>query len=354
MTKRVFYYNINREIIGKTRFSEVQILKIKKLLSLFLAAIMIFSFCGCDFIENFPFSGEEEPAEPETDVPEVIEPVDPNWPVTAFGTEIEKAPEKVAVASPALAEYIYDMELMEKVVAIPDYCGFSGASAHSSIGSVSLPDMKTIKETAPEYILSFSQYEESLLIELQQMNVTVIVIEAPDTLDELRLLYKEIALFFKGAVDGITFGEDYVAEYDSELSALAYTGEKKTTAFIRALDNMMVTGDTLAHELLSAAGIGNAAETFSGYTFPEESLKEFDPEILFVNTDIHLIDLETNDIYKKKSAVKSDKVYNADIDVIGIGSMRSFEILKTVLATLYEDYTGGTALEPAYPSMYKQ
>ena len=56
---------------------------------------------------------------------------------------------------------------------------------------------------------------------------------------------------------------------------------------------------------------------------------------------------------KKKTAVKGDKVYNVEIDVLAIGSMRSLDILKDVLATLYEDYTGGTVLEPAYPSMYQ-
>ena len=110
----------------------------------------------------------------------------------------------------------------------------------------------------------------------------------------------------------------------------------------------------MEQELLSAAGIKNTAENCSGYTFPEENWKEFDPEVIFLNSDIHLIDLETSDLYKKKTAVKGDKVYNVDIDVLAIGSMRSFVILKDVLATLYEDYTGGTPYDPAYPSMYKQ
>ena len=330
-------------------------MKIKKLLSLFLAAAMLFSFSGCEFIENLPFFTEDGPDEPPViETPEVIEPVDPNWPVSVFGTEIEKAPEKVAVASPALAEYIYDMGLMENVAAVPEYCSFPAAMSYPSIGSVRLPDMEAIKEAEPEYILTFSAYEENILIEIQQMNITVINIEAPESLDELRALYKEIALFFKGAVDGVPFGEDYVSEYDSALSAIAYTGEQKTAAFIRALDYMMITGGTMEQELLSAAGIKNAAETYSGYTFPEENWKEFDPEVLFVNTDIHLIDLETSDLYKNKSAVKGDKVYNADIDVLALGSRRSFDILKNLLATLYEDYTGGTVLEPAYPSLYKQ
>lgn len=295
-----------------------------------------------------------EPEPPEEEEPEILEPVDPNWPVSAFGTEIKAQPEKVAVASPALAEYIYDMGLSEKICALPEFCGFEISEPKPIIGSVRIPDMEAIKEAAPEYILTFSAYEESLLIEIQQMNITVINIEAPENLDELRALYKEIALFFGGAVDGIPFGESYVAEYDSALSSLAYTGEKKSAAFIRALDYMMITGDTMESEILSAAGIINYAQSCTGYVFPEENWKDFDPEIIFVNTDIHLIDLETSDLYKKKSAVKNDKVFNADIDVIGIGSRRSFEILKNILATVYEDYTGGTALEPAYPSMYKQ
>lgn len=330
-------------------------MKIKKLFLLLLSAVMLFSFCGCEFIENLPFFAEDEPDEPPViETPEVIEPIDPNWPVTAFGTEIEKAPEKVAVASPALAEYIFDMELSEKICALPDFCGFDGAGGKLNIGSVRLPDLEALKEAAPEYILTFAEFEESVLIGIQQMNITVINIEAPENLEELRTLYKEIALFFKGAVDGIAVGDSYVAKYDSELSALAYSGEQKTAAFIRALDYMMITGDTMEQELLSAAGIKNAAENCSGYTFPEENWKEFDPEVIFLNSDIHLIDLETSDLYKKKSAVKGDKVYNVDIDVLALGSMRSFVILKDVLATLYEDYTGGTVLEPAYPSMYKQ
>ena len=334
---------------------EAQQLK-KRFFAFILAAAFVFCLGGCDFIDKIPGLdfGSDEPVDEPVFVPEVIEPVDPNWPVTAFGTKIEKAPEKVAAASPALAEYLSDMDLFEKVCAVPDYCSFGGASVLPSIGSVRLPDMEAIKEAAPEYILTFSQYEESMLIELQQMNITVIVIDAPQSLDELREFYRQAALFFKGAVDGISFGEDYVAEYDAAIEALKYAGEQKTAALIRALDYMMITGDTMESELLSAAGIINAAGSYTGYTFPEENWKEFDPAVIFLNSDIHLIDLETSDLYKKKTAVKGDKVYNVDIDALGICSKRSFEIIKDMLATLYPDYTDGTVLEPAYPSMYQK
>ncbi|MBR3963588.1 MAG: ABC transporter substrate-binding protein [Oscillospiraceae bacterium] len=332
-------------------------MKTKKLLLIFISAVLVFSFCGCEVLEKFfdmSFSEDEEPTKP-LESPEIVEPVDPNWPVTAFGTEIEKAPEKVAVISPALAEYIFDMELSEKIVAIPEFCAFEKADSKPKIGSVRLPDMEAIKEAAPEYILTFAEFEESILIELQQMNITVINIEAPKNLDELRALYKEIALFFNGAIDGVPFGDSYVSKYDSELSSLAYSGEQKTFALLLGVNyDTVLTGDTMINEILSAAGIKNIAEGYTGYLFPEENWKEFDPEVIFLRPELHLIDLETSDLYKKKTAVKGDKVYNVDMDAVAVGSLRSFEILKDVLATVYEDYTGGTPYEPAYPSMYKQ
>ncbi len=321
-------------------------MKKSKIFLIFLSFVLILTLFGCDFEKN------ENPTD-DIDSPIVTEPSDPNWPVSVFETEIEKEPESVAIASPALAEYIYDMGLTEKVCAVSDNCGFGGASSYINIGSVRIPDMDAIKKAMPEYIISFTEYEESVLIELQQMNIKVITISAPQTLEELKTLYKELALFFKGAENGVSVGDEYVEKYDLAIETLKYKGERKSAIFIRALDRMVITGNTLAGELISAVGIENAAESYSGYVIPEENLPETDPDVIFVNTDIHIIDLESSDVYKKKTAVKGDMVYNADIDVLGIGSRRSLAILENLLATLYEDYEYGTALEPAYPSMYK-
>lgn len=326
-----------------------------RIISLLLAITALLAFSGCDALysamENI-VEGEEEQSspKPEDEIPEV--PVDPNWPATAFGKEIPSAPEKVAVASAALAEYIFDMGLSEKVCAIPEFCGFPGAGVIPDIGSVSLPDLDTIEGLAPEYILTFAQYEESVLIEIQQMDITVIVIDSPESLDELRELFREIGIFFGGAEDGKALGGEYIEKYDSAIAAAAYSGEKAAVGFLRALDYTFITGDSMESEFLSELGLLNAAEEHTGYEIPQESFGDFNPEVLFVNSHIHLIDLETSDLYKKKTAVKGDRVFNAELDVIGICSLRSIEGVKDMLATVYPDYTLGTALEPAYPSMY--
>lgn len=321
----------------------------KKLLVIFFAALMIFSLSACEAFENI--LGGEEPQEEFTPPEPVF--IDPNWPVTAFETEIKAKPEKVAVASPALAEYISDMGLFENLCAVSDFCSFGGASALPSIGSVRLPDFEAIEETAPEYILTFAKYDEKSLIALQQMDITVIDIKAPESIEELRSLYRELALFFLGSEDGPAFGESYVAEYNSLLSEISYSGEKISAAFLRAMDRTMVTGEVMENELLSAC-FENAAEAYTGYEYPEENWKEFDPDIIFVGGDVRLEDLETSDLYKKKSAVKGDKVFLVDMDAVALCSKRSFALVKDMLATAYADYTDGSPLEPAYPSIYKK
>lgn len=323
---------------------------IKKLIAVFLAGALTLSLCACGALENI-FGQKDEPQE-ESSVPEPIV-VDPNFPVTVGGVEIKAKPERVAAASPALAEYISDMGLFDRLCAVSDYCSFGGASALPSIGSVRLPNMEAIKEAAPQYILTFAKYDEASLIELQQMDITVIVLDAPSSIEELRELYRELSLFFLGSGEGAAFGESYVAEYDRALAEISYSGEKANAAFLRAMDYTMVTGDAMENALLSAC-FENAAEEYTGYEYPAENWDSFKPEVIFVGGDIRLEDLETSDLYKKTAAVKGDKVFLVDMDAIALCSRRSFAMVKDMMATVYSDYTDGTPLEPAYPSIYKK
>ncbi len=321
----------------------------RKLLAIFFAGAMVFTLSACGVFENI--FGPESTTEEESSAPEPVI-IDPNWPVTVFGTEVKAKPERVACASPALSEYISDMGLFGSLCAVSDHCSFSGASSLPSIGSVRLPDLEAVKEAAPEYILTFAQYDEASLVALQQMNISVIVIDAPGSIDGLRQLYKDLALFFLGIEEGAAYGESYVSEYDAALAKISYSGEKVSAAFLRSMDYVMVTGDAMENELLSAC-FNNIAEEFSGYEYPSESWDAFKPDVIFVGGDIRLEDLETSDLYKGTSAVKGDKVYLVDMDTIALCSKRSFEMVKNMLATVYEDYTDGTPLEPAYPSIYQ-
>lgn len=337
-------------------------MKLKKIFTIMISVILVLSLASCDSFmdivdkviemhENSQSSKPEEPVEKDVEPEPIV--TDPNWPVSVFGVELDSAPEKVVCANPALCEYINDMGLLEKLDGISSNCSFEAPKELPTIGSVSLPDMESLTELSPKYVLTFAQYDEDTLIKLQQIDSEVILIEAPQSLDSLRDLYRELATFFLGAEEGTAYGDEYVRKYDIALSETEYSGEKVSAAFLRYMDYLMFTGDTLAGEILSK-GFENVAGEYTDYEYPEENWKEFDPDMIFVSGRTHLEDLETSDLYKKKSAVKGDKVFSVDLDAISVGGLRSFEIVKDMLSTAYKDYDKGTALEPAYPSIYKK
>ena len=43
----------------------------------------------------------------------------------------------------------------------------------------------------------------------------------------------------------------------------------------------------------------------------------------------------------------------SDLDALNIASLRALSVAKDMMATAYEDYSGGTKLEVAYPSIYQ-
>lgn len=329
----------------------------KKITALLLAAAMLFCFSGCEFFDklydmhinngknNSSSSSESESA------PEPME-VDPNFPVTVFGTEISAEPQKVAAASPALAEYIDDLGLFERLCASCDFSVVAAGASLPSVGSPALPDFEAIKAAAPEYILTLAPYDEASLTKLQQMNVTVLVLKAPQSLDEVRALYKGLALFFLGAEDGAAAGDAFVQKYNAALDETAYSGEKASALFLRGMDNLIITGDSLGGELLSRC-FANAAGEAEGFEILTDDISAIKPDIIFVGGTVRLKDLESSDLYRKKSAVKNDRVFLADLDALSTASLRSFSVLRDMMATAYDDYTAGTKLEVAYPSIYQ-
>lgn len=351
MTSFAVYYNILAEYL-----LEDNVLN-KKTVSLLLAVVMLFTFSGCEFFDklyDMHLNSEKNKSQSSSQesVPEPVI-INTGWPVTVCETEISAEPKSVAAVSPAIAEYISDLGLFDRLCAVGSFCTFDeSASALPDIGTVLLPNFDVIKSAAPEYILSFSQYDEASLIKLQQMNITVLVFSAPTTIEELRSLYCELAVFFLGSEEGATFGDTFIQKYNSALEEISYSGTKISAGFLRGMDNIMITSDSLGGTLLSAC-FTNAAGDATGFEYPVDSLGDFNPDILFVSGTVRLKHLESSDLYRKKSAVKNDLVFLADLDAVNIGSLRSIGIIKDMMTTAYDDFTDGTNLEIAYPSIYQ-
>lgn len=284
--------------------------------------------------------------------PEEITIIDPNWPVTVSETEIKAAPEHVFCLSPALTEYIYDIGLIDRVSFITEECNFISSSAlPDTAGTMFSPDYEKLSAISGGYALFFGEPNEDVLINLQQKNLKIVSFKFPKTIEELKSLFKDLFLFFDGKKDGIENGLEYCERYDSLLSEITRESEKKSAAFIRYLDTTYVTLDCLGGQILSLA-FDNVSGECTDYLVPLDTIKTIQPDAIFLSGRFRIKDLESNDLYKKKTAVKNDKVFLSDLDTISLGTIRSIQIIKDMMATVYDDYSDGSALEPAYPSLY--
>lgn len=330
----------------------MKIKKLKKALILFFILILVTCFSSCSVLDIlFGKKENDEPKQSPTDVPpQVI--TDPNWPVTICGYEINEKPKNVICATPDLCEYLFDMNLSDNIIGISDFCTFEiPDTTIKTVGTVINPSFEEIKSLSPEYIITDSPYSEEDLIKLQQMDIKVITFDSPKNLSEIKDLCRQVSIFFLGAEDGSEFGNSYVSEYEGWISEITYNGEKKKAALLRNLDKLMIHKNCIAGELISLS-FDNLAGEYISTEYPEENWKDFDPDVLFVGNSIHIIDLENSSLYKKKTAVKNDRIFTADSDILNIGSKRSIDLMKNMLSTAYEDYTLGTAMTPAYPSKY--
>jgi iron complex transport system substrate-binding protein len=248
--------------------------------------------------------------------------------------------------SPILTELLYDMGLGDKLAAVSSFCTDESGNDPGlpKAGTAVLPDLTAIAEIQPEYILTMAQFSESDLLALQQMNTEVIVFSAPQDLAGQEALMTDLAVFFLGKEAGASAAADFITEFEAKLQEvtspasgyLEANSASVTVACLRVLNSTYATGDTLADEFLEAAGLTNAAAEYTGWDIGEDGIAAVNPDVLFVNEGIHIADLETNDLYKKKTAVKGDKS-TPSLDLLSRGTLRSLDVLETMLATVLPD-----------------
>lgn len=314
----------------------------KKLIFTVMSILLILSLCGC-----LPQSGEkpEEPEEPETVV------FEPGWPVTVAGVEMEKAPGKVACLSPALCEYISDSGYADRLCLISEGCLFGGAEKYRTAGTRLSPDIDALAAEGTEYLLAVGSFDDETMTLLQQKNIRILSFESPRSIDDVKSLMRDLAYFFEGSETGAASYESALARYESLIDSVMYTGSRKSALFLRCLDDLAITSDSLCGEILGLA-FDNAAGESTGFVLTGETIESMQPDVIFLGGDLRIRDLESSDLYKKKTAVKGDCVFACDLDSLAVGSERSFKILYNMMATAYEDFGRGEKLEPAYPSLY--
>lgn len=292
-------------------------------LLLSLSVLLSLSICGCN----------NDKPNPEQTTEYITEPEPTPYPIIINDVEIKNKPEKVVCLSPTLAEIMYEMGYSSLLIGRSSYCNYPAEiAAIKDVGGTTKPDINTIVQLEPDLVLSTAPIASKDIFTMEQAGIATVVIPAPTTLDGFSSIYKAMGLIFEGMFTGMEKGENIYADISQ---ALGNTDNVNVGKFVYITENMTAAGgNTFESAVLSCFGT-NLASKSEDYTFDLESLKENQPDIIFVNSIYKKEDLEENETFAELEAIVNNKIIFIDNSYLERPTRRIIELISKIKA----DYT---------------
>lgn len=261
---------------------------------------------GCQQIILVPgrtTAPEETSSSPETSwqEPEIKE-----FPVVLNGTEIDQAVKTVVSLTPAYSEILFEMGYGENLIGVCDYCEYpEKVKDIPSVGSSTAPDIQKIISLKPDLVITATPLITKDRIAIETKGIKVLTITSPKTTEEFHNIYKFIGLAFEGLLTGEDKG---TSGYKTVYTALSEAIKGEKNSFLYISPTMAVAGgDTFENSILSVFG-ENKAEKSSGYSEPEETILENQPDIIFLSDRFEAADIEEHELLSQLDAVKNGRI----------------------------------------------
>lgn len=238
---------------------------------------------------------------------------DENFPVTVGGAEITKAPETVAVLSENAASAIYALGYKSYLVGAPSEFLTTELEGVTDLGAAANIDFDIVFELCPDVLIAAGELESNVLESLKLRDITVVVLNVPQTYDEVAPYYEALSKIFLGKERYTEAYDPYISETERALSELKTANSavnKKVAVFVE--EGFVVTGDTLAGQALEKVGITNIAADNTNYMMSAVDIIAADPEVIFCAKGDSEAILK-NEAYKDITAIKNAAVYEVDI-----------------------------------------
>lgn len=309
----------------------------KRWMALFLGICCIFAITACK-------KEEEE---------EILEPEDPNFPITiewkGQSATIYEAPNAVVSVSPAITELFYDLEEEHLLQGVSSYAP-KKAQGKTDCGTAQQLDLSAIKELKADLLFTDTPLLAEQLIQLQQMDVEVIVIERPTSMEEIEERAELICLSLYGKEDGAQKAQDYLQRWTETCEPLKLLKqEEEIPALLLADLSAVATGDTWESTLLELLDFQNICEAGENWALPEESVAEdgtvhyfyeegqvlaWNPAVILYHSDLDVEEIKADLHYQNSTAVANNALYPLDWTAVQFQSLD----LAEELAEIAEQY----------------
>lgn len=260
---------------------------------------------------------------------------------------IPKELNRIVSLSPSNTEILFALGLGDKVVGVTRYCNYPPeAQEREEIGGFVSVNIEKVVSLKPDLVLADSRLQRAIVEELEKLGLSVVALGSDDVdeiLEDIETIGKitgrekiaqELTANMRNRIKAITDNTKNLSE-DQLPKAL----------FIHELDPLRVSGPgSLAHILIQLAGGHNIAADAEAKSviYSLELLIEHDPDVIIFNKQMGTIEITVHDLKEQPgwggiSAVKNDRVYGIDGDIISRRGPRIIDGLEEVAGCIHPE-----------------
>lgn len=267
-----------------------------------------------------------------------------------------KCIERIVSLAPSNTEILFALGLGDKVVGVTSYCNYPPeAIKKDKIGGYNTVDIEKVVSLKPDLVLAAYGNGEETTERLKKLGLNVVVVSSKpeksieDTLDEIR---------YVGKITGRDKDADSLCnemkERIKEITDKTENVDKVRVAHICWHEPLYVAGsETLQSDLIEKAGGENVFSDVEGWhTVGIEDLIIKNPDVIIVSSGTGMggeKNVTYDYILKEKrlkdiNAVRNDRVYLIDADIVSRSGPRIVDALEEVARVLHPELLGSYEL----------
>ena len=261
---------------------------------------------------------------------------------------INEKPERIISLAPANTEVLFALDLEEKIVGVTTYANYPReAKAKEKIGTITEPNLEKIVSLEPDLIVANAVNKLETVKRLRELGYKVVGYDA-ETVNDAISVIKQVGKI----TDRENKAQRIVTDMYLQLAEIKDLVDSKLKdcsrpkVFYEIWNQPLYTAgkNTFINDIINIAGGINIGAEAKG-EWPQFSLEK----LLLENPDIYISSphsaphkvtvesIKNRDNYKNLAAIKKDRVYIVNQDIISRASPRIVKGLKEIVKAIFPD-----------------
>lgn len=304
---------------------------LKKYLAIITIVILSFTMVACNN------STDKKKSDESTSI---------TYPLTmkdSFNREVtlDKEPERIISLSPSITETICELGKEDKLVGRTEFCNYpESIKKIETVGGLQDPSIEKIVELKPDLVIASAHFKEDVLKKLEALNIKVMVFYGPENFDGAYDTINNIATVLNAKTKGNEIVDGMKKKVEEVEKKVA--GKDKIKAYYVVGygqgGDFTAGGDTFIGQMIDMAGGENAAKDLKGWKFSLEKVVESNPDLFIVRKGGNdKAGLKEANGYKELKAIKEDKIYEIDDNIVNLQGPRLAQGLEEIAKILHPE-----------------